>query len=286
MNGMSVTMRVDGVELPEFKVERDVEKSKISCWVPSQVDKEFEVIVNSGTRARGPWAADVVADGARAYNAVFLADQSCNVGFFQKSSTVKCPFSFSKLDLVDDDDLLLSAQTTRIGEIEVSCHTVAISNSYLKPDYTNTFADNSKVHEKSKKGLSEHVRLKSEIESTEQCKFFNARDIELLGTFVFRYRSLDYLQTKGIAPDPSQKATVVERRSAPSRNTAVVATSKNTAESGLDLDIKPPLKPGTGESDDKALQRPQARDGHRKAPSKRKKSLEEGPQAKKMKRES
>jgi hypothetical protein len=66
----------------------------------SYASKEFGVIVNSGARTSGPWAADVVADGTRTSNPVFLADQSCNVGYYQKSSTVKRPFAFSKLELV------------------------------------------------------------------------------------------------------------------------------------------------------------------------------------------
>ncbi|KAF5349923.1 hypothetical protein D9756_009187 [Leucocoprinus leucothites] len=203
LDGMSISIRVDGVDIPEFTVERDLERKRVSCWVPSQVDKEFEVVVNSGTRARGPWAADVVADGARAYNPIFLMDQSCNVGYYQKSATVKRPFAFSKLELVDDDALLNSSQGTRIGEIEISCYTVEVTNSYYKPEYNTSFVDNSKVHEKSKKGLSEHVGFKKEVQGN-PCKFYNARNLEYIGTFVFRYRPLAYLQAQGLAPAPGQ----------------------------------------------------------------------------------
>jgi hypothetical protein len=40
-DGVSVTIRVDGVDLEEFSVERDVEERRVECWVPSQVDKVF-----------------------------------------------------------------------------------------------------------------------------------------------------------------------------------------------------------------------------------------------------
>ncbi|KXN85527.1 hypothetical protein AN958_11230 [Leucoagaricus sp. SymC.cos] len=38
-DGISMTIRVDDVDLPEYMVEEDVEKKLVTCWIPSQVGK-------------------------------------------------------------------------------------------------------------------------------------------------------------------------------------------------------------------------------------------------------
>ncbi|KAJ3576541.1 hypothetical protein NP233_g345 [Leucocoprinus birnbaumii] len=279
LDGFSATMRVDGVDLPEFRIERDLERRRISCWVPSQPDKEFGVIVNSGSRARGPWVAGVLADGVRAYSTICLTDQSCNVGFFQKSSTVKCPFSFAKVDLVDDDALLHTIEATRIGEIEISCYLVEVTNSYFRPEYSNAIADNSRVHEKSKKGLSEHVGFKKEIESTQPCRFYTTQTIEFIGTFVFRYRPLAWLQAERIAPTKDQVIPVVDFARLPYRSSATASSS--TSVTGDGTEEKPLVISDTEDSDDEVTrQRRQP-----PSPSKRKRAPDHESQAKKAKTE-
>lgn len=38
-DGISIKIRVNGADVPEFMVEKDLEERKVTCWVPSQVGK-------------------------------------------------------------------------------------------------------------------------------------------------------------------------------------------------------------------------------------------------------
>ncbi|KAF9445133.1 hypothetical protein P691DRAFT_777780 [Macrolepiota fuliginosa MF-IS2] len=197
---ISMNLRVDGVNIPEFMAEEDLEKRRITCWVPSQVGKEFQVIADSRNRGRGSWKADVSADGKLARSIGFTKDIEQNIGFCGESTTTARPFMFNKVELVDDDALLHSPHASRIGEIEVACHVIEIViPGYKNPNYRMSFDGNKKVHERAKKGIAEHIGL-GKVVQTSPCTFMKVRTKEHIVTFVFRYRSLAYLQAQGIAP--------------------------------------------------------------------------------------
>ncbi|KXN85528.1 hypothetical protein AN958_11231 [Leucoagaricus sp. SymC.cos] len=200
-DGISVTIRVDGVDIPEYSVEKDVENKKVTCWVPSQVGKAFKVMAHSEEHGRGPWSAEVYADGTRVISHVFPNNVGPeNIGFHRETSSLIRPLVFSPVELVDDDALLSNASTTRIGEIEIECSSVEILQFYNNPEYSKKdgLSSNQKLHEKAKKGISHHVGVGAP--SSSNGSFCKAKIKEYIVTFVFRYRSLDYLQAQGIAP--------------------------------------------------------------------------------------
>ncbi|KXN82494.1 hypothetical protein AN958_02504 [Leucoagaricus sp. SymC.cos] len=259
--------------------EARARKRKYKENARSCTKREFEVIANSGTRARGPWGADVRADGTLTSSPVFLGDQSCNVGYYRKSSTVQRPFSFSKLDLVDDDTLLNSAQGSRIGEIEITCYTVEITSTYEQPDYDASFADNSKLHERSKKGVTERIGFKKDV-ATKPCKFYNARNLEYIGTFVFRYRPLAYLQAQGIAPVERQLAPVTNF-ARPGSSTSELS-SRNNVNEHVEGTADMPLVISDDEGDPE-VHALQAQLAQAKPRLKRKRDAENGSQQKRVK---
>ncbi|KAF9445135.1 hypothetical protein P691DRAFT_806135 [Macrolepiota fuliginosa MF-IS2] len=197
--GITITIQVDGVDIPEYLVEKDQAEKKVTCWVPSQVGKEFAVVLNA-ERRRQPWSTKVLADGVTACCIAWVdkAVKGHNVGYYKESPTIKRPFVFSKIELVDDDTLLHASNAARIGEIEIQCQAFNIAGT--TDDTLNTsFEATKKIHERAKKGVAEHVGFGKAI-SVVPTRSYKPEWKEFIVTFVFRYRSLYYLQAQGIAP--------------------------------------------------------------------------------------
>ncbi|KAJ3571503.1 hypothetical protein NP233_g3721 [Leucocoprinus birnbaumii] len=224
-NDISVKIQVDGADLPEFMVEKDIEKNKITWWVPAQTGKvfikiwdhleflqslskkltefqEFRILVESLDKSRGVWRVGVKANGAQAYSTLIGtrpgSRHSRNVGYYRESTTSLRRFVFSPVTLVDDDDLLQGLQVASLGEVEVECHSVDVLGSFVKGPSKSVIPDGQKLHEKAKKGIAHHIGYGS-TRSASPTRFHNHIK-EHLATFVFRYRTLDFLQAQGVAP--------------------------------------------------------------------------------------
>lgn len=73
--------------------------------------QEFQVIASSENRGRGPWKAEVQADGVLASSNVFAEDGTQNIGFYRKSELITRPFVFSKVELVGANPVMTSLTT-------------------------------------------------------------------------------------------------------------------------------------------------------------------------------
>ncbi|KAJ3571493.1 hypothetical protein NP233_g3722 [Leucocoprinus birnbaumii] len=188
--GISMSICMDAAEVPEYMVEKDLEKRLVTCWIPSEVGKEFEINAHREHQGWRPWAADVSADGRFIFGINFrvMLEKATNIGFFRESPTVTRALNFSRVELV--------------GEIEVKCVSLRNTATVEKSNrsYKAELAVKSKLHERAKKGISQHVGAGRIIDLAGTLVKVDESTEETLVTFIFRYRALVYLQAQGIAP--------------------------------------------------------------------------------------
>ncbi|KAF8626923.1 hypothetical protein AX17_006424, partial [Amanita inopinata Kibby_2008] len=208
-------VKVDGAGLPEYQVEVDEEAKRVTCWIASEVGKNFSVrwrnvdptfdtagdVYLDGTFARGKFGRKDIGSW-REVDSVYTSLTSCR------------RFSFSSL-VFTDDDTYLQAPTKNLGEIEIRLFEVKIGQ---KNNFSGKcFKSDSKVHERSKKLGTHRVGLGAE-EVAEPAIFNSSTDIRQLVTFVFRYRPLDMLQANGVLPAPPRTETIKPSQKDKKRN--------------------------------------------------------------------
>ncbi|KAK7443240.1 hypothetical protein VKT23_015838 [Stygiomarasmius scandens] len=200
LDNYSAWVSVDGNPLQEY--ETTTEGSVVTCWISSEVGKNFEVNWEF-FGVDGYHTADVRLDGqfARSRSANGRNWKSSAAGVLVTQASERL-FMFSRLELTDDD-VYLTETNAQLGEIKVELHeSLNICPTSFKNQ--SRFSEPGKVHERSKKAIGHQIGLGQE----KRCKtqhITKIRRLRLLATFVFRYRPIDILRANGLAPPvPSQ----------------------------------------------------------------------------------
>ncbi|KAF8199953.1 hypothetical protein K438DRAFT_1966294 [Mycena galopus ATCC 62051] len=106
----------------------------------------------------------------------------------------------------DDDAFLDSAAHQNVGIIRVQIWTINMAGT--KPYADVAPAQESKIHERSKKGGTHQIKFAEDVVQLPR----SAAVVEYLeesprATFTFRYRSIDLLRADGIAPSNKRKGS-------------------------------------------------------------------------------
>ncbi|TFK69680.1 hypothetical protein BDN72DRAFT_897072 [Pluteus cervinus] len=207
---LSSWIEVDGNHLPEFGSE--VSDDVITCWVPSEVGKEFAICwrdPNLEYTQRG----NVFVDGqlCRTLMAIYPDMKGvmvARVAAARTGPTTSRALIFSDIDLTDDDRYLQpSSDVENIGEIKLVVSEATITGvGTFGNQSMHLPADRTKVHERTKKGMDHCVGF-GETRPVSSGLIFN-QEIRTVATFIFRYRPLGkpliflatVLQANGIAP--------------------------------------------------------------------------------------
>ncbi|KAL1730411.1 hypothetical protein EV714DRAFT_210929 [Schizophyllum commune] len=212
-----VCVDVDGhlEPLEEYGIEhRDTEGGKTcSAWIPSKVGQQFQVVCRDPgklERAECCLSTSLYIDGiCRSRKKAFLSaalDDHWHRDV-RVSSTERRAIQFGALELTDDDELL-QADTRKYGEINLEVWRARLlddTRPRAKRTFNQSFAP-ACVHEKTKKGLA-HVVVLGEARKIPSGGGISSEllDVSPIATFIFRYRSIDILRAKGIAPNcPSE----------------------------------------------------------------------------------
>ncbi|KIM40672.1 hypothetical protein M413DRAFT_412778 [Hebeloma cylindrosporum] len=238
-------IKVDGQELECHALSVDEEQKHVSCWIASEVGKNFSLHLEKSRDSDLVCAAYLSMDGTPIRQSVLLAQQYEILWDYMKiTETTGRHFSFSPLNVTDEDMDVNAAVSgselmQNIGLIGVKIYSAVKRNV---PEIKKATGRKEhpvlripEVRAKGKilhqVGFGEETEIK-ELVNEIQKKFITLFDAkELLMQFTFRYRPLTVLQRAGIAPrDPTPPPSAFERIDTPTpipRSPSVAASTQS-----------------------------------------------------------
>ncbi|KAF9652647.1 hypothetical protein BDM02DRAFT_3108719 [Thelephora ganbajun] len=208
LNGVQVTIASNGQPLEEY--EATYEGDTVTCWIPSEVGKTFEIRwrVQPGLPLHNVHRVfDCYMDGRGMKRALGKpSHRSGSIVGVSTGATTLRPFTFSTIQLTEEEDGLSSKASTdlsHLGTIIVKAHRAKHWSTLPYIDKLRTSpSELPTVNEKSKKAASHCISLGAQRTQKSRPR---AHGVELLGkspvaTFIFRYASKDMLQAQGIIP--------------------------------------------------------------------------------------
>ncbi|KAJ7661635.1 hypothetical protein B0H17DRAFT_1094043 [Mycena rosella] len=199
-NGFEACVKIEGKEVQQFQAEATDEPSGRTCWIASELNKGFSIHWKN-TDVFCQTAARIWVDGIECAGEIIRGPNfDASVSGRRTSATTTAPFVFSQLDLTDDDAFLDSATHKDVGLIRMEIWTI---NQIGTKAYTNQAASKeSKIHERSKKGVAHQIKFGAEVvEAPRAAAIITYLERTPVVTFTFKYRSIDLLRANGIAPN-------------------------------------------------------------------------------------
>ncbi|KIY70214.1 hypothetical protein CYLTODRAFT_198067 [Cylindrobasidium torrendii FP15055 ss-10] len=205
-NGISARVIVDNTDLPEYDTEYDAGTNKISCWIPSESGKAFQVELTHHTQEYDT-AAFFYVDGIGIMGIFNKKDSNISnlkCTGVRVAQTSECPLLFSPTNLTDNDEVLDKTVSKEMGEIRVEYHRLESTDPHefeVAPGIEDASALEMAIHEK-KKPVAHHAGL-GEKKDVPSAQHYSANVGDHILTVVFRYRPISYLQANGIVPRPT-----------------------------------------------------------------------------------
>jgi len=207
----------EGVELPCYKSELQADGRTMECWIPSAENQTFKVSWTS-LRARVETRATVYFDGSQegACSASHIgAGFPRTLSRIHVSANKARPFMFSKIDTTDDDSFA-DLTPSDLGTIRLSIRRVKLLGLRATPQTYSTMgciSAQTTMHEKSKKAGCHIVGMGPVERATQRGRNYKPIDSHdrPYVTFIFRYRPLDFLQAREIAPPPAPNPTTQQQ---------------------------------------------------------------------------
>ncbi|KAK6996511.1 hypothetical protein R3P38DRAFT_1963845 [Favolaschia claudopus] len=202
----------DGIELAEFAVEYSADGIHASCWIPSECGKKLSTHYE-GTEPEQPLSlnVEVTVDGIACGSHTLRCLPCLNVASGSRDSVAtsaitRRPLMFARQVLTDDDDLLTAAISPELGTIRIEMRDVQSRPHWRTRDSTwNNFSLGPQVlHERSKKAIEHSVQFGDEYLTANHVGD-PIEVIQVLATFVFKYRPIELLRAQGIAPRPQAR---------------------------------------------------------------------------------
>ncbi|KAJ6629489.1 hypothetical protein B0H10DRAFT_2184421 [Mycena sp. CBHHK59/15] len=208
-NGFEAWITIDGGDVQHFQPEIVGDPAGVTCWIASEVNKGFaihwrntDVFCQTGGR--------VWVDGNECPGEIIQGPNlEAVVSGRRTSGSTMAPFVFSPLDLTDDDAFLDSTAHQNIGLVRLEVW--RINQTGTKPYPGAAPVADSKIHERSKKGVAHQIKFGEAVEGVPRlAAVFDYMDRVPVVTFSFKYRSLDILRANGIAPCKRKAVTSPE----------------------------------------------------------------------------
>ncbi|KAF9037664.1 hypothetical protein BJ165DRAFT_1502382 [Panaeolus papilionaceus] len=217
-DNFSVWIEVEGRSLPEYGITISKEDQSVECWVPSELNKPFEICVYDSIRSYSS-AFDVRVDGndVSCGRVIVKSDEetkrpSTRVRGYQLTKRTMQSFYFSQCILLDPD-IFNSSVLRGVGQIEVEIEQVRLRKTRATPRKRLTIPPlflNERVH----KGIDHGIRVGDEIQKYyDPFPTFATQRVRYLGTFIFKYRPIEVLRAHELVPHfkrPSMTPEVID----------------------------------------------------------------------------
>ncbi|KAJ7025777.1 hypothetical protein C8F04DRAFT_1127548 [Mycena alexandri] len=214
----SCWVEVDGARLKEYSLEYSADGTEATCWIPSEVDKEFSVhwTDSNSTPSRtiyGYVKVDGMDCGGYPLLLVRAGGRWLGTGHRDSvsvSPTTRRSLLFGRQQFTDDDRFLDTSISPDLGTICPELDDVFVYRTPPMPrQYAALPSNAQKLHERSKKATGHSVQFGTEfrryVPLGARIDITNtvAESLKRLAKFTFKYRPIDLLKANGIAPpDP------------------------------------------------------------------------------------
>ncbi|KAF9556040.1 hypothetical protein CPC08DRAFT_108137 [Agrocybe pediades] len=199
----SAWIEVDGKRLPEYQIQYSGEGKQASCYIPSELGKEFVICYEDNLRAIAT-IADAKVDGSKTIYGYYIPpykeyQERCvaRTSGVLTGNSIR-PFVFAACELVDDDNA--SKEAISIGKIVVHVWQVSIVGYARNADHDTVDLPPLRIHEQAKKGIDHGVQLGPAKPVKSAPAALQGARIAHLVSFGFRYRPLAVLIARGIVP--------------------------------------------------------------------------------------
>ncbi|KAH9481266.1 hypothetical protein JR316_0005788 [Psilocybe cubensis] len=197
---IEVWIEVAGKMVPHYSIEYNAEKKEVSCWIASESDKPFAIMYKP-TTDQYAMGLKIILDGVTSGGYIVLPE-ACNLRHtitgVQISDTEQRLFQFGCLQLTDDDAYLNKlAQNPHFGEIRLIVDKKTSFAASLGKVAHYDIPEVDKIHEKSKKGLTHHVKFgEKSVVATRSS--YSSVSCGVIATFIVKYRPLEWLMATDI----------------------------------------------------------------------------------------
>ncbi|KAJ3775410.1 hypothetical protein EV361DRAFT_793872 [Lentinula raphanica] len=246
--GFSAWIEVDGKALPEYLTAVNDKSNQVSCWIPSEESKAFSVHW-SDAGGKVDTCSFITLDGVVVPGRFLLGSGTTSRSGVRTSKNTEAPFIFKKSE---SGATLSTSSKSEAGMIILKIKRI----DRIAPRPANAYHDLTKVLPAQPTAGDLCAGFGEENVSYEQSPFTwhikphdatssKSRKIPTYVTFVFRYRSKEFLQLQGIVepekvPDTPSPA-VPSRLRAPVRRVA----SAPAAPAPPTPSPTPPLRPSS-----------------------------------------
>jgi len=213
---LSAWVQVNGIRLPEYAITINADGTEVSCWVPSEAGKNFEICYQDSLRAFAT-GTKLFIDGVR-MRGKFLYPHSMtdhrrsmhatHRGITVSPSSYK-PYVFSNCELIEDEDFV-STMSPQVGEIVCSVAELRIRDFALSSGGPYNLPP-LRVQERAKKGIVHGTQLGTAVKILKARQRRETDTVQQLVTFKFMYRPLNVLMADGIVPATSAANDVTAR---------------------------------------------------------------------------
>ncbi|KAL0565425.1 hypothetical protein V5O48_016599 [Marasmius crinis-equi] len=253
VNNYSAWITIGDKACEEYEVDVSEEAKTVTCWIASEVGKEYEVNWECNNFT-GPYNTIVRIDGNPCGG---MLSRSAITGPGRKlgirtSPTTLNRFSFSSVNTTDDNAFISTPDSPEMGDIKITIKNTKVlapkSDNWSVAPVEKTF------HETAKKCINHQTRFQPT--TTAATDLIRVEDFgEPLATFCFKYRPLGILQANGIASPPAPQRTSPSPPPQPGPTDS--RRSSSGSKRGLeddDEDVKPDvLDLSDGDEDDAKL---------------------------------
>ncbi|KAK0439549.1 hypothetical protein EV421DRAFT_842913 [Armillaria borealis] len=221
----SAWVAFDGCDRRTYATETSQSGRCISGWIASEQEKKFSVNWHNALRDI-PLEGVVSIDGVVCSTHVMLdkstrplAPDEISISYARSSDFTRRDFVFSTIQVTDEDEYLHTVDNRyTFGVIELELWRLAVSDvaacQPLRHQYGKPSLEPQMLHERSQKCGSHHVIFGEEYisrPSTVDLVTGTRIDEHPFVKFTFRYRSMDMLIAKGIAPGRAEQALSMKR---------------------------------------------------------------------------
>ncbi|KAG9003423.1 hypothetical protein FRB93_011046 [Tulasnella sp. JGI-2019a] len=157
-HGYSMSIHIDGEDLPNYQLEVDRMTHTVKCWVPSEAGKEFSIWVKKENQDRISAVVKVFFDGSEDHqmmDTLTYQDREYEMNEMLVGSSDYKALTFAKIQTTDDDDYVTQSSLQDIGTIHATfqqIQDIKVSKPHKNNcDESTGDSGNVTVHESNKK---------------------------------------------------------------------------------------------------------------------------------------